>query len=112
MPTSLSAIVVVDSIRDQADVSLNTPSNGQVLTYNSVSQKWENQTPTGGFQPEVSKIFTYNVSGQLETISDAFGVKTLSYSSGRLSSISGTGPYPNKVFSYDVDGRLISIAVS
>ena len=27
------------------DVSISSPTNGQVLTYNSTSEKWENATP-------------------------------------------------------------------
>lgn len=27
------------------DVNISNPSNGQVLTYNSTSKKWENSTP-------------------------------------------------------------------
>lgn len=30
------------------DTNISSPSNGQVLGYNSTSQKWENQTPSGG----------------------------------------------------------------
>lgn len=30
------------------DTSIVTPTNGQVLTYNTTNQKWENQTPAGG----------------------------------------------------------------
>lgn len=31
------------------DVSITSPSNGQVLKYNSTTRKWENGTDTGGF---------------------------------------------------------------
>ena len=30
------------------DVQITTPTNGQVLTYNSTASKWENATPSGG----------------------------------------------------------------
>jgi len=31
-----------------SDVTLSAPANGQVLTYNSTTTQWENQTPGGG----------------------------------------------------------------
>lgn len=33
---------------DLTDVDITSPSNGQVLTYNSTSQKWENSNASGG----------------------------------------------------------------
>lgn len=36
------------SLNDLTDVSANTPSDGQVLTYNSNTSLWESQDPTGG----------------------------------------------------------------
>lgn len=38
----------INSINDISDVTLTTPTNGQVLTYNSTSQKWENKAQAGG----------------------------------------------------------------
>lgn len=35
------------SLADLTDTSISSPSNGQVLEYNSTSSKWENKTPTG-----------------------------------------------------------------
>lgn len=37
-----------DSLAGLTDVSITSPSDGQVLEYNSIAGKWENQTPTGG----------------------------------------------------------------
>ena len=37
-----------ESLNDLSDVSLYNSSNGQVLTFNSVTGKWENQNPSGG----------------------------------------------------------------
>lgn len=37
-----------ESIAVHNDVTLSTPTNGQVLTYNSTSGDWENADPTGG----------------------------------------------------------------
>jgi hypothetical protein len=31
-----------------SDVTISAPANAQVLTYNSTTSQWENQTPTGG----------------------------------------------------------------
>jgi hypothetical protein len=36
------------NINSDEGVLITTPSNGQVLTYNSTSGLWENQTPSGG----------------------------------------------------------------
>lgn len=41
-------IRVIDRISDQADVSITNVQNGDVLAYNSTSQKWENRTLAGG----------------------------------------------------------------
>lgn len=35
-------------LEDLGDVNLTSPSNGQVLSYDSTSQKWINTTPSGG----------------------------------------------------------------
>lgn len=45
------------SLAGLTDVSLSSPTNGQVLSYNSVSQKWENANGGGGSGD------TYNVYG-------------------------------------------------
>lgn len=45
------------SLAGLTDVSLSSPTNGQVLSYNSVSQKWENANGGGGGGD------TYNVYG-------------------------------------------------
>lgn len=36
------------TLSDLTDTSITSPSNGQVLTYNSTSSKWENQAASGG----------------------------------------------------------------
>lgn len=36
------------AINDLTDVNITTPSNGQVLKYNSTSSKWENSNESGG----------------------------------------------------------------
>jgi len=59
----------------------------------------------------LSKTLTYNVDGTLNTATDALGVKTMSYSGGKLVSIAGTGAYVNKSFTYSGD-TLTGITVS
>lgn len=36
------------TLADLEDVNLNNPSDGQNLSYNATSQKWENKTPSSG----------------------------------------------------------------
>ena len=38
----------VATLNDLTDVTISAAANGQVLTYNSTSGQWENQTPAGG----------------------------------------------------------------
>lgn len=62
---------------------------------------------------EYTKVLTYDVDGNLETVTDSQGSKTLAYDvDGRLDTITGTGVYPDKVFTYDVDGLLTDITVT
>ena len=37
--------LTVRELNDLDDVTITSPENGQVLTYNSTSGKWENSTP-------------------------------------------------------------------
>jgi hypothetical protein len=36
------------SLASLSDTAISTPTNGQVLTFNNVTGKWENQNPSGG----------------------------------------------------------------
>ena len=45
-----------------ADVSITSPTNGQVLTYNSGSAKWDNAAPSGGPLVTVTKTAAYNIT--------------------------------------------------
>lgn len=48
-PTAqLASVATGGEIGDLTDVTVSNPSNGQVLKYNSTSQKWENGTGGGG----------------------------------------------------------------
>jgi hypothetical protein len=44
------------SIASSADVTLNNPINGNVLTYNGETSKWLNGLPTGGSGTDTSHI--------------------------------------------------------
>lgn len=70
------------------------------------------QGPPGPPSPQLSKTLTYDGSGRLGTITDALGVKTFGYVSGRLDSITATGSHKSKSFGYDGSGRLTSITVA
>lgn len=41
------------SISSSSDVALNSPTDSQVLTYDSGTAKWKNQTPPGASAPIV-----------------------------------------------------------
>jgi hypothetical protein len=45
----LSTLILgASDLNGLSDVTLSAPANGQVLTYNSTTTQWENQTPGGG----------------------------------------------------------------
>lgn len=59
----------------------------------------------------VSKTLTYNGDGTLNTVTDSSGTKTMGYTSGTLTSVTGTGAYRNKSLHY-TGGILDVITVS
>ena len=60
----------------------------------------------------VSSTLTYNLAGQLETVTTSLGTKTMAYNlDGTLATITGTGIYPSKAFTYTL-GKLTSVTVS
>ena len=86
------------------DVSLSSPTNGQVLTYNTVAGKWENATPTTGVTTlaaltdvSVSSItngqtLTYNsVASKWENVTPTAYVSSVTGSTGVIVS-SGLTP--------------------
>lgn len=104
---------VIDEISQQADVVLSNLQNNDILSYNSILQKWQNKVFSAGSGTELSKTFTYDLAGRLSVITDLAGTKTLQYSlDGKLSQIIGTGSYPTKTFTYDIDDYLVSITIS
>lgn len=48
MEGNAGSYIVVGSLTGLTDTEINSPSNGQVLTYDSTSQKWKNATPSSG----------------------------------------------------------------
>lgn len=114
------------------NVSITTPSNGQVLTYDSATNLWKNQTPSGGsgytetFET-VSQNFNeypYTIAysgGEISTITYDLGggqsiVKTFNYTSGNITSIVLSGDTPSginltKTFTYS-SGNIVSVAYS
>lgn len=51
----LAAVATGGKLSDLSDTAVSTPSNGQVLTYNSTSQKWENAAAGGGNVVELTQ---------------------------------------------------------
>ena len=51
------------NINSDEGVLITTPSNGQVLTYNSTSGLWENQTPSGGGSSSSIQTITGSATG-------------------------------------------------
>lgn len=48
MDGNAGSYIVVGSLTGLTDTNISSPSNGQVLKYNSTSQKWENANESGG----------------------------------------------------------------
>lgn len=55
------------------DVQLDGPSNGQVLTWNSSQEKWENQDPSGGGSGGASGFTKVAVDGQDDILAEEAG---------------------------------------
>lgn len=51
----------ISKLEELEDININTPSNGQVLKYNSTNQKWENGTGGGGSAITITPIVTSGV---------------------------------------------------
>lgn len=58
MDGNAGSYIVVGSLASLTDTNISSPTNGQVLAYNSTSQKWENQTPSGGSATKFHIRFT------------------------------------------------------
>lgn len=64
-----------------------------------------------GAGADVTTTLTYNPDGTVATLSSSLGTKTFNYTSGRLTSIVGTGSYKSKTFGYTGD-NVTSITVT
>jgi len=72
------------------DVALSSPTNGQVLTYNSTTSLWENQTPS---VPSSKSILQVTYAGSLTAGQVVFG--NFSNIAGNASEVSRRLPMPN-----------------
>jgi hypothetical protein len=60
------------TLNDLTDVTITTPADGQVLTYDSGTGEWVNEAPTGGGTPDLTAVLTEgNDAGGLEIINAA-----------------------------------------
>jgi hypothetical protein len=92
-----------------SDVTISAPANAQVLTYNSTSGQWENQTPGGGgggdmykcFHPD-TELLTLNGWKKITDISFDDEVATLNQETKELEY-----QVPNHIFKYEYDGELL-----
>ena len=57
-----------DDLNDLSDVAISSPTNGQVLKYNSTSGKWENGTGGGGGGITKTQLFAQSPSQHPDTI--------------------------------------------
>lgn len=83
-------VSALQNINDIPDVNITTPTNGQVLTYNSTSSKWENAAGGGG--GSVSSVF-----GRTGAVVSAEG----DYSLTQLSDVTITTPTTGQIFGYN-----------
>ena len=88
------------------DVTISAPANAQVLTYNSTTSQWENQTPSGGGGGGDMNKSTYDVDNDgvvdsAETIQIIVRNSTgVTLTKGQVVYLSGaTGNRPNAVLS-------------
>lgn len=80
----------VRALQNLIDVSVSTPTNGQVLAYNTTSSRWENSTAGGGSGTVTSVATAGLISGGTITTT---GTITTSMATGKLvgRSTAGTG---------------------
>jgi hypothetical protein len=61
------------SLDDLTDVTITTPSDGDVLTYDNITGEWVNAVPTGGTTPDLTAVLTEGNDGgglQIKNIAD------------------------------------------
>jgi DNA/RNA endonuclease YhcR with UshA esterase domain len=99
----------VATLNDLTDVTISAAANGQVLTYNSTTSQWENQTPAAGgggdmlkcFHPD-TELLTLNGWKKITDISFDDEVATLNQETKELEY-----QVPNHIFKYEYDGELL-----
>lgn len=122
IPTSASQLLVngiTNRTEDSFDVVLSgTPdASGHQITWHLGQSGAGGQTPSisANVPPEsmvLDQVMTYDISGNLETITTSEGVRTFVYDvSGNLTNINATGNYSSKIIHYDPDGNVSSIDV-
>lgn len=130
------------STTDLLDVSTETPVNGEVLTWNQATGKWEPVAPvTGGIADapgdgehyvrkngvwaelaesslaaeSESKTMAYDGSGRLSTVTGATTLTTVTYNpDDTVATVTKVvgGVTVVKTFAYDGNGNLLSISIS
>ena len=76
MDGNAGSYIVVGSLASMPDTNITSPTNGQVLKYNSTSQKWENANESGGggvtsFNTRTGAVTPANGDYSLNMLSDA-----------------------------------------
>jgi len=111
------------------DGNISNPTNGQVIAWNSTTQKWENQNPSGGGGIQNSfetvsanlsaydNVLNYDGSGNITSITYSNGVtKTFNYTGADITSIVLSGATPGgieltKTLTYS-SGSVVGITYS
>ncbi len=111
------------------DGNISNPTNGQVIAWNSTTQKWENQNPSGGGGIQNSfetvsanlsaydNVLNYDGSGNITSIIYSNGVtKTFNYTGADITSIVLSGATPGgieltKTLTYS-SGSVVGITYS
>lgn len=92
MDGNAGSYIVVGSLASMPDTNITSPTNGQVLKYNSTSQKWENANESGG-----GGVASFN--NRTGAVTPASGDYSLSQISGvDLSDIETSSSYNNVQF--------------
>jgi hypothetical protein len=83
------------SLNDNTDVDISTPTNGQILKYNSTTEKWENEDDTGGGGGSSEKQLTTYYAILSTAVNDWRGWRGASNPmSGNSTTIYGQGSIP------------------
>lgn len=106
MDGNAGSYIVVGSLTGLTDTNISSPQNGQVLKYNSTSQKWENANESGGgggvtsFNGRTGAVTPANGDYSLAGLSDTF-IGTPAHNN-ILTYISGLNKWSNEVFPFKI----------